>query len=54
MDLLNTRNKENRLLQYCFETQSRMVIDNTNVTRKVVKNTLNQQNRINMKSSGIF
>ncbi len=32
MDLLNTRNKEGKLLQYCFETQSKMVIDNTNVT----------------------
>ncbi|MDQ1162971.1 putative kinase [Chryseobacterium sp. SORGH_AS 447] len=34
MDLLNTRNKENKLMQYGFETQSRMVIDNTNVTRE--------------------
>lgn len=34
MDLLNTRNKESKLLQYGFETQSRMVIDNTNVTRE--------------------
>jgi predicted kinase len=34
MDLLNTRNKENKLLQYGFETQSKMVIDNTNVTRE--------------------
>lgn len=32
MDLLNTRNKEGKLVQYCFETQSKMVIDNTNVT----------------------
>lgn len=32
MDLLNTRNKEEKLLQYGFETQSKMVIDNTNVT----------------------
>lgn len=34
MDLLNTRNKEGKLLRYCFETQSKMVIDNTNVTRE--------------------
>ncbi|MDO3423454.1 AAA family ATPase [Chryseobacterium sp. APV1] len=34
MDLLNTRNKEGKLLQYCFETQSKMVIDNTNVTKE--------------------
>ena len=30
MDLLNTRNKENRFLETCFQTQSRFVIDNTN------------------------
>lgn len=34
MDLLNTRNKEGKLLQYCFDTQSKMVIDNTNVTKE--------------------
>ncbi|MGG7466971.1 AAA family ATPase [Chryseobacterium arthrosphaerae] len=34
MDLLNTRNKEGKLLQYCFDTQSKMVIDNTNVSRE--------------------
>lgn len=33
LDLLNTRNKEGKLLQYCFETQSKMVIDNTNVSK---------------------
>lgn len=33
MDLLNTRNKEGKLLQYCFETQSKIVIDNTNVNK---------------------
>ncbi|WP_294245205.1 AAA family ATPase [uncultured Chryseobacterium sp.] len=47
MDLLNTRNKENKLLQYGFETQSRMVIDNTNVTRESRKNYIEsaKQNR---------
>ena len=34
MDLLNTRNKENKLIEYCFSTQSRFVIDNTNVTKE--------------------
>ncbi|MDG4652294.1 AAA family ATPase [Chryseobacterium arthrosphaerae] len=34
MDLLNTRNKEGKLLQYCLDTQSKMVIDNTNVSRE--------------------
>ncbi len=32
MDLLNTRNKENKLLEFCFQTQSKIVIDNTNPT----------------------
>lgn len=30
LDLLNTRNKQNRFLQTCFLTQSRFVLDNTN------------------------
>ena len=32
MDLLNTRNKENRFLETCFHTQARFVVDNTNPT----------------------
>ncbi|BDD05602.1 hypothetical protein AUTU_30850 [Aureibacter tunicatorum] len=32
MDLLNTRNKENKFLDTCFLTQSRFVVDNTNPT----------------------
>jgi predicted kinase len=34
LDLLRTRNRENRLLQFCFETQQRAVVDNTNVSIK--------------------
>ncbi|HEX8334430.1 MAG TPA: AAA family ATPase [Segetibacter sp.] len=34
LDLLNTRGKENKFLQTCFETQQRFVIDNTNATKK--------------------
>ena len=33
LDLLRTRNREQRLLQLCLETQMRCVIDNTNPTR---------------------
>lgn len=33
LDLLNTRNKEQKLIEYCFATQSKFVIDNTNVTQ---------------------
>lgn len=47
MDLLNTRNKEGKLLQYCFDTQSQMVIDNTNVSQKDRKKYIDlaQQNK---------
>lgn len=47
MDLLNTRNKEGKLLQYCFDTQSQMVIDNTNVSQKDRKKYIGlaQQNK---------
>ncbi|UOQ51644.1 ATP-binding protein [Hymenobacter cellulosivorans] len=33
LDLLRTRNREQRLLELCLETQMRCVIDNTNPTR---------------------
>lgn len=32
MDLLNTRNKEQRMLETCVDLQQRVVIDNTNPT----------------------
>lgn len=32
LDLLNTRNKEGKLMQFCFNTHSKMVIDNNNIT----------------------
>lgn len=33
LDLLRTRNREERLLAFCRETQQKFVIDNTNPTR---------------------
>jgi len=33
MDLLNTRNKEQKLFELCLNMQQRMVIDNTNATK---------------------
>lgn len=33
LDLLRTRNREDRILEVCFGTQQRFVIDNTNPTR---------------------
>lgn len=32
LDLLKTRNREQRLLQLCLDTQARFVVDNTNPT----------------------
>ncbi|MEM6801081.1 MAG: AAA family ATPase [Bacteroidota bacterium] len=32
LDLLNTRNKLNKFLQTCLDTQARFVLDNTNLT----------------------
>ena len=34
LDLLRTRNREQRLLDLCLETEQRFVIDNTNPTRE--------------------
>jgi predicted kinase len=31
LDLLRTRNREAQLLEFCFRTQMRLVVDNTNV-----------------------
>lgn len=31
LDLLRTRNREERLLEFCFSTNMRLVVDNTNV-----------------------
>ena len=54
MDLLNTRNKENKLLQYGFETQSRMVIDNTNVTRESRKKYIEAAKQNRYQITGYF
>jgi predicted kinase len=32
LDMLRTRNRENRLLTFCFQTSMPLVVDNTNVT----------------------
>ena len=42
LDLLNTRNKQQLLLDYCFKTQSRFVVDNTNLTRDERKHIIDQ------------
>ena len=42
LDLLNTRNKQQLLLDYCFKTQSRFVVDNTNLTRDERKHIIDK------------
>ena len=44
LDQLNTKNKQNRFLQACFDTQSKFVIDNTNPPRQEIKKSLDQIN----------
>ncbi|MCI5055785.1 MAG: ATP-binding protein, partial [Flavobacteriales bacterium] len=34
LDQLNTRRKESKLLDYCFNVQAKFVVDNTNVSRE--------------------
>lgn len=34
LDLLNTRHKFNRFMQTCLDTQSKFVVDNTNLTKE--------------------
>lgn len=34
-DLLKTKNREKKLLDFCVETQMKIVIDNTNVSREI-------------------
>lgn len=34
MDLLRTRNRENRFLEACFATSARFIVDNTNPTKE--------------------
>lgn len=34
-DLLKTKNRESKLLDFCFQTSMKIVLDNTNLTREV-------------------
>ena len=54
LDLLNTRNKQQLLLDYCFKTQSRFVIDNTNLTRDERKYIIDQALQNKYKITGYY
>ncbi len=38
LDQLNTRNKEHKFLEVCYQTQQRFVVDNTNPTKEAYQN----------------
>jgi len=40
-DLLKTKNRERKLLEYCINTQISFVVDNTNTTKEIRKNYIN-------------
>ena len=54
LDLLNTRNKQQLLLDYCFKTQSRFVIDNTNLTRNEREDIIKQAIKNKYKVLGYY
>ena len=54
LDLLNTRNKQQLLLDYCFKTQSKFVIDNTNLTRDEREHIIDQAQQNKYKITGYY
>lgn len=54
LDLLNTKNKQNRFLQTCFDTQSKFVIDNTNPAINTRKEFIEKAKGYNYKVIGYY
>ncbi|WP_338766506.1 AAA family ATPase [Bernardetia sp. ABR2-2B] len=54
LDLLNTRNKEAKLLDFCLEFQQRLVIDNTNPTKKERAKYIQKLKKRGFKIIGIY
>jgi predicted kinase len=54
MDKLNTRHKEQRFIQTCFETQSKFVVDNTNPTKEERKKYIESAHQNKYKVVGYF
>jgi len=54
LDQLNTKNKQNRFLKTCFETQSKFVIDNTNPEIKTRKEFIEKAKKNKYKVIGYY
>jgi predicted kinase len=54
LDMLRTRNRENRLLEFCFQTQMPFVVDNTNVLREDRKKYIEAARLHKYKISGYY
>jgi predicted kinase len=54
LDKLNTRHKEQRFMQVCFETQSKFVVDNTNPTKEDRKKYIEAAHQHKYKVVGYF
>ncbi len=54
LDLLNTRNREKRFLELSFETNQKIVIDNTNITIKERKKYIDLAKEHNYKIIGYY
>jgi len=54
LDLLNTRNKQSRFLQTCFDTHSRFVIDNTNPRTDVRAEFIEKANQYKYEVIGYY
>ncbi|MGB1040605.1 MAG: ATP-binding protein [Flavobacteriales bacterium] len=54
LDQLNTRNKQNKFLQTCFETQSKFVVDNTNPDKNIRSDFIEQSKNNNYKIIGYY
>ncbi|QHT71013.1 ATP-binding protein [Rhodocytophaga rosea] len=54
LDMLRTRNRENRLLEFCFQTQMPLVVDNTNVQLEERKKYIDAAKQHKFKVSGYY
>jgi predicted kinase len=54
MDKLKTRNKEQRFIQTCFDTQTQFVVDNTNPTKEERKKYIEAAHQYKYKVVGYF
>jgi predicted kinase len=54
LDLLRTRNRENRFLEVCFGTQQPFVVDNTNPTKEDRKKYISDAKKYKFKVIGYY